>query len=195
MKRWIVVDGLDGSGKNTVAGWIREHYEDHGSRVVVRVHPSERWAGRMARKALQSKGLLMYLISTMFFVLDVLLSVTRLRRDLRENDVVIFVRYMMATAYLPRRYARAGYHLFSKVLPVPRRLLLVDVTPEVALRRIACREDREEMFENLAALNECREKLLMLSNGWAVLDNNDDPPESRRQLYILLEDWDRQWGG
>ena len=124
MKRWIVVDGLDGSGKNTVASWIREHYEDQGGRVVVRVHPSERWAGRMARKALQSKGLLMYLISTMFFVLDVLLSVTRLRRDLRENDVVIFVRYMMATAYLPRRYARAGYHLFSKVLPVPRRLLL-----------------------------------------------------------------------
>jgi dTMP kinase len=138
---------------------------------------------------------LMYLISTLFFVLDVLISVARLRRDLRDHDVLVFVRYIMATAYLPRRYARTGYDLFYKVLPIPRRLLLIDVSPEVALQRIARREDHEEMFENLAALNEGREKLLMLSDGWAVLDNNGDLPETRRRLNMLLEEWDCQLGG
>ena len=42
------------------------------------------------------------------------------------------------------------------------------------------------MFENLAALNECREKLLMLSDGWAVLDNNGDLPESRASALHLI---------
>lgn len=186
-----MVDGMDGSGKSTVAGWIREYYEGQGDRVHVQVHPSDRWAGRMARRALQSRGMVMYAVSTLFFILDVIISVMCSKRWARKYDDIIFVRYLMATAYLPMRYAPLGYRVFSTVLPVPERLLLVDVAPEVALRRIAHREDKEEMFENLPELERCRKKLMILSQAWKVLDNNRPEKEARSSLLAQLEEWDR----
>ncbi|MDW5562658.1 MAG: thymidylate kinase [Methanomassiliicoccus sp.] len=194
MKRWIVVDGLDGSGKSTVARWIKEHYEARGDRVYVQVHPSDRRAGRMSRRALQERGPIMFVISTAFYVLDVLISVAKIRTEYEKYDDLVFVRYLMGTAYLPKRFARQGYDVFAKVLPVPERLLLVDIDPEKALHRIAQRDDREEMFENLPALNKGREKILMLSEGWRVLNNNGDEASTRQLLNEQLESWDRVLG-
>ncbi|MBI0584148.1 MAG: thymidylate kinase [Methanomassiliicoccus sp.] len=194
MKRWIVVDGLDGSGKSSVARWITDHYEAMGDRVIVQVHPSDRRAGRISRRALQSKGKIMFLISTAFYVVDVLVSVSKLKGEFQKYDDVVFVRYLMGTAYLPKRFARLGYEMFAKVLPVPERLVLVDVSPETALHRIAARDDKVEMFENLPSLVKGREKVLMLSEGWVVLDNNGDEAATKRKLTRELENWDRASG-
>jgi dTMP kinase len=190
LRRWIVVEGLDGSGKTTVASWIKEHYEARGERVLVQMHPSERIAGTIARRSLQNKGLHMYALSTLFYILDVLISVSRLKKWGREYDDIVFVRYVMGAAYLPRRYARAGYEVITKLLPLPKRLLLVDVTPETALHRMAMRDDKEEMFENLAALINVRDKILLLSADWTVLDNDGGETGSRERLAKILAKWD-----
>lgn len=194
MKRWIVIDGLDGSGKSTVASWIKEYYEARGESVHVQVHPSDRWTGRMSRRALQGKGALLFALSTAFYVTDILISVAKMRGEPGKFDDLVFVRYLMGTAYLPKRIAKQGYTIFSKVLPVPERLLLVDIEPENALHRIALREDREEMFENLPSLEKSREKMLMLSEGWDILDNNGEEDATRRMLNERLEAWDRVYG-
>lgn len=193
-KRWIIVDGLDGSGKSTIAHWIGDHYETRGEKVLVQMHPSERFTGRIARRALQSKGSAMFVVSTAFFILDVLGSLSRLRRWRRSYDTVVFVRYIMAAAYLPKRYAQQGYDVIAKVLPIPSRLLLIDIDPETAMKRISTREDEEEMFENIPSLTREREKVLMLSHGWKVLDNNQDEAASRLQLTRILEEWDSTLG-
>ncbi len=194
MKRWIVIDGLDGSGKSTVAGWIKDYYEARGESVHVQVHPSDRWAGQLSRRALQGKGALMFALSTAFYIIDVLSSVAEMRREPCKYDDLVFVRYIMGTAYLPKRIARQGYEIFSKVLPLPERLLLVDIEPENALHRIALREDRQEMFENLPSLVKSREKMLMLSKGWGILNNDGDEAATRRMLNEQLEAWDRAFG-
>lgn len=158
------------------------------------MHPSDRRAGRIARWALQSKGTAMFVVSTCFFILDVLISLSLLRRWSKSYDTVVFVRYIMAAAYLPKRYARKGYDVIAKVLPIPSRLLLVDVLPETAMRRIDSREEREEMFENLPSLKREREKVLMLSSGWMVLDNSGEEASSRGRLHSILIEWDRDLG-
>ena len=38
--RFIVIDGLDGSGKDTHANLIRERYISKGDTVILRTHPS-----------------------------------------------------------------------------------------------------------------------------------------------------------
>ena len=80
--------------------------------------------------------------------------------------------------------------LITKILPLPERLLLVDVTPETALHRMATRDDKEEMFENLAALVNVRDKVNLLSSDWTVLDNNDGEARSRERLSKILAKWD-----
>lgn len=186
----IIVDGIDGSGKSTVAEWIAEHYRSRGQKVLVRQHPSDSFCGRLSRRSLTSEGKLMRTVATVFFILDVLNSLRRLR-GWNDHDKVIFVRYVMATAYLPTPLYRHGYKFFCKILPIPERLLLVDVTPECALRRIEEREHEREMFENLRSLEKVRGKVLDLStHGWKVLNNCGTVAETRAQLDAVLVDWD-----
>jgi dTMP kinase len=186
----IVVDGIDGSGKSTVAAWIAEHYRARGEDVLVCTHPSGTWFGRMSRRTLTAEGKLMQAVAIIFFILDVLDSVHRLRRW-GDRDKVIFVRYVMATAYLPNGLYLLGYHFFCKVLPIPPRLLLVDTTPECALGRIEEREHDREMFENLTSLTKVRGKVLRLAKeGWSVLDNAGSVQDSRSQLESVLSQWE-----
>jgi len=188
--RFVVVDGIDGSGKSTVAGWIAQHYSSRGERVLVQVHPSDRGLGRLARRCLQGDGALMYALSSVLFIFDVLISVAHLPWWRRKYDTVVFVRYLLATAYLPRRYARLAYDLFAAVLPVPERRLVVDVEPQTALHRIAIRQHDREMFENLPSLAHVREKVLFVAADWEVLDNNGPEEDSRRRLDEILARWD-----
>ncbi len=190
--RWVVIDGIDGSGKSTLASWVRERYESKGEKVLVRVHPSPTWIGRRARRALEGEGRAMRLIATVYFIIDVLDSLRWMRRDSRSFDTIVFVRYLMATAYLPKRLAPVGYDFFAKVLPVPKRLVLVDVDPVVAHRRITERQHNMEMFEDVESLEKVRRKVLLLASRghWCVIDNSGDEESTRQQLLQALDGWD-----
>ncbi len=187
--RWIVVDGIDGSGKTTHALWMKEHYEALGASVTVFIHPSGRVLGRISRRSLQGSGRAMQTMAAIFFMLDVLNSLRLMRKS--GSDVVIFVRYLMATAYLPGRLARLGYRFFAKVLPMPENLLLIDIDPKVAFQRIARRQDAREMFEDLPQLERIREKVIGLADGsWRITDNSSSDAESRERLRAILAQWD-----
>jgi len=192
--RWIVVDGIDGSGKNTHAMTIKDYYERKGESVLILTHPSDRWAGRMTRRALRREGKIMQLLAGVFFVLDVLCSLSR-RRIWRNYDTVVMVRYLLATAYLPGRFAHFAYEFFRKLLPVPSRLLLVDTEPAIALERIRSRNQEMEIFETPSRLEEVRRRMLSIAgDGWRVLDNSSPFKYSERQLFLILSDWDSRNG-
>ena len=146
--RWIVVDGIDGSGKSTYAGLIEKYYHDRGEKVMVHIHPSPGVAGRISRRALESTGKAMHLVASIFFIVDVLRSLRLMKKEARRYDTVIFVRYILATAYLPDRLAPLGYAFIAKLLPVPERLVLIDIEPAIANERISRRAEKKEMFED-----------------------------------------------
>ena len=55
--RLIIVDGLDGVGKDTHANLIKERYENRGEKVIIRSHPeSDNYFGIKTKKALLGKG-------------------------------------------------------------------------------------------------------------------------------------------
>jgi dTMP kinase len=192
--RWIVIDGIDGSGKSTYARWMKEYYESRGETVLVRIHPSERFLGSLTRKTLQGKGKMLHLVSSIFFIGDVLSSLRYLRRDEKQFDNLIYVRYLMATAYLPGGYIQLGYDFFAKILPVPKRLLLVDIDPLVALKRIEKRNEAKEMFEDMDSLKKTRAKVLKLAvNGWMIIENNEDVDKMPSRLTKIIEDWDAKF--
>jgi dTMP kinase len=189
--RWIVVDGIDGSGKSTIGSMILDHYRGQGERAHMISHPSERLLGRISRRALRGRGRMLKLVATTFFILDVLASVIRLRGYRKRYQTLIFIRYLMGAAYLPRRLAPLGYDFFSKLLPVPRRLLLVDIEPRVAVERIGEREEEKEMFEDLDSLVRVRDKVLMLAqDDWDIVDNSGDSVATRSSVLEIIDRWD-----
>lgn len=189
--RWIVVDGIDGSGKNTIGKMMRDHYAGMGEKVYLVAHPSERYFGRASRRALQGRGRVMSILAAFFFILDVLFSLRALKRLRGEYQTVIFVRYLMGTAYLPQKLAPVGYVFFRKLLPVPEKLLLVDIDPEVAISRIAERKEHREMFEDLESLVSVRRKILLLAGDeWELVDNSCPEEMSRERVMEILNRWD-----
>lgn len=191
--KWLVVDGIDGSGKNTVGNILKEWYVAKGDDVVIMQHPSNRLSGKISRKALQSEGALMRVFASVFYITDVLISVSKLKRLKRTNKTVIFIRYLMGTAYLPERFVELGYDLFAKVLPTSKAMMLVDIKPEVAHDRIFSRTDTKEMFEDIENLRKARRKVIGLSKkGWTVLENSGDIEESKASLFKIVESWEKE---
>jgi dTMP kinase len=135
----------------------------------------------------------MHAVAAVFYIVDVFISVSGSKR-LRKKDVtLVYVRYLMGTAYLPERFMRIGYDFFCKILPVPRALLLVDIDPAKAVQRLETRPDAKEMFEDPANLAKYRRKVLALAeNGWAVLDNSGGQDDSRRALDAILTSWENE---
>jgi len=171
--RFIVVDGLDGCGKDTHAERIRIYLEAKGEHVTVISHPSRRLFGRLSKRALEGSGPVARSFATMFFTADVLVSVSRLKRQ--SDGTVIFVRYLLGTAYLPERLAPTGYKLFRKVLPFPDLALFIDIDPQVAKRRISLRGHRHEMFETEEKLLSVRRVAKSLvADEWVTIDNSED---------------------
>jgi dTMP kinase len=189
--RWIIIDGIDGSGKSTYAQWIKDYYESKGETVLVRMHPSKRFLGLLTRRILQGKGRMLRLTASLLFIGDVLSSLRFLARDKKRYDTIIYVRYLMATAYLPEKYIKLGYDFFARILPVPKRLLLVNIDPKVALKRIEDRNEAKEMFEDIESLRKTRQKVLKLAgNGWTVIENNADMDQMPPELVRIIDDWD-----
>ncbi len=179
---WYVIDGMDGCGKNTVADTLADRLTEEGRIPFVQTHPSDRIAGKMSRRLLVKDGKAYQAFATLFFIIDVLGSLMRMR-FWKGYDDIIFVRYIMAAAYLPDRFVEKGYNLIARVLPMPDHLLLVDTPPEKAMYRIIERGHELEMFESVEKLTRTRDRMLRQSHkGWTIIDNSNSRESIRHQL-------------
>jgi dTMP kinase len=184
---FVVVDGLDGAGKDTVAGILATLLAARERSVVVRSHPSSNPFGLLSRTFLLSRGKLARLLATGFFGLDALTSTALLRRLLRRHDAVVFVRYLLSAAYLPEPLSRPVHDLFASFLPDADVKIFVDARPEVALGRITERSGDREMFENPDSMERVRRRVAgLLDASWTVVDNNGTFRQTREQVEGLL---------
>ena len=188
MKKFFVIDGLDGSGKDTQVRLLAEMYEKQGKSVVVRSHPcSDNRFGRRSKQALLKEGKLYHILATINFGLDAIRSV-HMYYYRRECDVLIFSRYILAVMYLPNGINTIVYKLVAFILPTSNLMFFLDITPEESLRRIGSRDEEKEMFENIDALKESREKSRKFTYNWNVIPADGTPEEiSQKIRAICLE--------
>ncbi|MEM3442314.1 MAG: hypothetical protein QXM86_00430 [Candidatus Bathyarchaeia archaeon] len=104
-------------------------------------------------------------------MLDVVRSI--LLYSWRKYDYVIFVRYLMGTAYLPPPIHEIAYHFFAFLVPKPGFMFFLDIEPQEAYERIINSREKREMFESLEELKRIRRSLtLALIGNWKIVDAN-----------------------
>jgi len=184
----IIIDGCDASGKDTHALKLKEMFDNEDKIVEIRSHPEEdNLFGKIAKKALLQDGVVNRLKASVFYALDVLRSLKNYY-DEDEVDVLILVRYLMGTAYLPDPLCVISYEVFRKILPTSDHMFFLDVNPEEALDRINEREDRE-MFENLRDLSRVRNKVFsIIDSEWHVIDTNKSIDETYQEIKKILDE-------
>ena len=190
--RFIVVDGLDGAGKDTQARKIMERYKEMGEAVIMRSHPeSDNKYGRKAKEALLGKGKKNHIMASLYYALDVIRSI---RKYYGKSDTFIVVRYLVGVAYLPLPLARILYKFFETFLPTSEYMFFLDVEPEELLRRIENRVEgrgEKEMFENMEELEKVRKKALKLVKGWHIIDANRSIEEIQEEIGSILDGIDK----
>ena len=171
---FVVIDGLDASGKSTQALELCKFIRGQGKTVLVRFHPSPDNAfGAKARQFLYSKGKSAHFAAALFYMIDVIRSI--LLYSWRNYEYIIFVRYLMGTAYLPPPLDQIAYNFFATIVPTSEHMFFLDVSPSVAERRLLENREKLEMFENIDELRRTRLKALSLAVGdeWTILDANE----------------------
>jgi dTMP kinase len=185
---WYAIDGMDGSGKTTSSDFIREQLTEEGRKVLEITHPNQGTPyGRKAAKYLLRDGKAAVMVSTFYYILDVLHSLRVKRKHGKEYDDIIFVRYSLAAAYLPERLCRLAYKLIEFMLPIPDVKIYVDVEPKIALERIYARGEELEMFETEEKLEKTRRRMRMITGSWTTVDNSGPPEGTREQTRKILQ--------
>ena len=175
MRKFIVIDGLDGSGKDTQVNLIAEAYEKKGRKVTVRSHPcSDNKFGRKSKQALLKTGKINHIKATVYFGLDAIRSVHMFYYN-SDVDVLVFSRYILAVMYLPNVVNTIVYKIVAFVLPTSDCMFFLDITPEESLRRIGSRHEETEMLENIDSLRKNRERSRKFTYNWNVVSADDAP--------------------
>jgi dTMP kinase len=183
----VIIEGLDGCGKSTQADLLLQSLRKVKKTACLRGHPeTDNWYGLQARRYLYSQGKSAHFASALFYMVDVIRSI--LLYSWRRVDYVIFVRYLMGTAYLPSPLDIVAYNFFAAVVPKSSVMFFLDVNPEEAASRIAKNRRQTELFESLGALRKIRGKALALTrfNDWTIIDSNKSIAKTASEIKSSL---------
>ena len=162
---FIVIEGIDGTGKSTQSKRLAEWFRSRGREVVLSREPTDGPWGKKLRES-ATTGRLSAEDELECFLNDRREHVEMsIKPALAEGKVVILDRYYFSTmAYQGARgfdpaEIRRRNEAFA---PQPDLLLILDLSVESAHGRIGARGDTANEFEQRDTLTRCREIFLSL---------------------------------
>ena len=163
----IAVEGIDGAGKTTLVGKLRDVLSAAGETVVNSKEPTDGKWGKMIRESAQS-GRLRPVEELRAFVEDRREHVAhKIRPALDRGDIVILDRYFYSTiAYQGAREnnVQSLCNEMRDEFPIPDAVLLLDAPPAITLHRVCGRGDIPNEFERLEALESVRSIFTRMAN-------------------------------
>ena len=162
----IAIEGIDGSGKTTIANFLKAELEKLGYKVASLKEPTDSEWGMKVRESYNSRlkpeeELELFLKDREYDVKHNILPA------LRDGKIVIMDRYYLSTiAY----QGALGFdpvklqEINEKIAPKPDLTFVLDVPPEKSISRVEKRGDRPNDFERLEYLKKVRELFLWSKN-------------------------------
>lgn len=163
---FIVIEGIDGTGKSTQVRKLGDWFTCAGRDVVLSREPTDGPWGKKVRES-AATGRLDAATELEYFLNDRRQHVDELiQPSLAAGKVVILDRYYFSTmAYQGARgidpaVIRRKNEAFA---PVPDHLFILDLEVDAALQRINARGDTANEFEQRESLEACRRVFLGLA--------------------------------
>lgn len=190
--KFIVFEGLDGSGQTTQAKLLAEYLLRLGKRVVLTKEPTlDSEAGRRIRKILDNKEKVSPKELQELFVEDRRAHVKNLIIPaLNEGKIVISDRYFFSTiAYGALDLDTEWLIDLNKDFPFPDIVFLLKVRPEICLERIKSRGQGFKLFEELEKLKKIWETYKILPqrfNNVYMIDGEQTIPKVHKDIIRVL---------
>ena len=183
----IAIEGIDGAGKTTQAHFVQSALKDRNLTVIRTKEPTTgQWGQVLRDSALTGRLSLEEEVDT--FIKDRRQHVEEvIQPALREGYVVIVDRYYFSTAAYqgargvdPEELIRRN----EEFAPEPDLLVLLDVEPNVGLKRIKTRGDRANHFEKTDTLTKAREIFLSIDKPYLYRLNATESAEHLRDKIV-----------
>ncbi|MFL5386672.1 MAG: dTMP kinase [Longimicrobiaceae bacterium] len=166
--RFIVLEGIDGSGTTTQLNRLREHFQAKGQRAFFTHEPSDGPVGMLIRLALQGRlaggrftlhdpGDEAHAPSAEFDLTALALLfaadradhvATQVKPNLAAGRIVVCDRYLLSTLAYQGQSCDVDWLLeINRPAVVPDLTIFLDVPPSAAVERMRASRWKKEMFE------------------------------------------------
>ncbi|MBO8183206.1 MAG: dTMP kinase [Archaeoglobus sp.] len=183
----IAIEGIDGSGKTTVAEFLRDELEKLGYSVALLKEPTDSEWGRKLKKSYSSRlrpeeELELFLKDREYDVRENILPA------LKSGKIVIMDRYYLSTIAYQGALGFDPAKLKEKneeIAPKPDLTFILDIPPEKAVSRVKKRGDRPNDFEKLEYLKKVREIFLWCAKtieNAIVIDASKELNEIKKEI-------------
>jgi len=186
MSNFIVLEGIDGSGKSSVARFFKEEHEN----VFLTREPTDLPAGELAQEAAHEetspfKDLFLYLA-------DRVEHTEMIKTKLDEDFTVICDRYWGSTAAYQAAYEEIELDYAEEIqrpfILKPDITFLFDLDPEISLKRLSER-DQKSKYEKLDFLRKVRHNYLTLAerHDWIMIDAENSLEQVKKEFSTSVE--------
>jgi dTMP kinase len=162
---FIVFEGIDGGGKSTQINLLKGFFEEMGYNVEITQEPTRNKIGNLIRKYSKSKKRnLQPGTESLLFAADRIEHSREIKKMLKKGIVIISDRYLHSSlAY----QGAAGVDtkwigIINQKAIKPDLTILLDIDPEISLKRVENRE--KTVFEEENYLEKVREIYLALAD-------------------------------
>ncbi|MCX7822141.1 MAG: dTMP kinase [Syntrophobacterales bacterium] len=205
--RVISLEGIDGSGKSSLAEWLKSHLEGFGLNTVLLREPGSTKLGEVLREFLLQnfhEASYPWTDALLFYAVRVENLYRNIYPAIRSGRWVLLDRFQDATiAYqgygqgLDIEKLEAIYNLITDGF-TPDWTILLDCSPDVAWERLRNREHVRTRWEQKEFIELVREGYLELakkySNRITVVDGTRSMTEVRMSVEKLLLERLNGWG-
>lgn len=197
---FITFEGIDGCGKTTQINFLTERFAKMKKPVVKTEEPGGTAGSNEIRKILLRENNFQWSVETeaLLFMAARNDHVEKvIKPSINDNKIVICDRFMDSTlVYQGMRSSRAkqlSLDLFQLIAINPDITFLIDMEPEIALRRALRRSTKEDRFENygISFQRELRKNFLDIahknSDRIRIIDGNQTPEDVAAQINESIE--------
>lgn len=199
---FIVIEGLDGSGKTTQIDMLRDRLQGMGEACYVTAEPTELPTGKFIRSILQHEIKADPKTVAALYAADRIEHLYHptegLLHKLAEGYHVISSRYYFSSLAYQSEFADPGWvaslnMLAKRTLPADITIFL-DLEPEVSMQRIEARGAATELFETTEKLAHVRESFHLAFEHFGegenihLIDASTDPVSISEAIWSVIED-------
>jgi dTMP kinase len=167
-KLFIVIDGIDGSGKTTQVALLKKYLESKNHDVFVTSEPTNGEFGKEIEKILRQKRAAHVSKEKWLelFTKDRQENIKKIRGALDDRKIVICDRYYYST--LAYQLEEDEWQDYASRFLIPNIIFIFDCPVELALNRVkekySLTGEKKAYFEKLNILKKVRKKFLLLPN-------------------------------
>ncbi|MDP8012529.1 MAG: dTMP kinase [Nanoarchaeota archaeon] len=186
--KFIVLEGIDGAGKGVQMKALKKFLEDE--KATFYKFPDERsMYGKIIKSFLAGKVNMSPREQVMVYLTDMLNKKESIEEELSQGHIVIADRYFTSTIAYQAENKRDEKFISDIIslldLPIPNRIIFLDIDPRESFRR---RRKRDVLEKDIKFLYKVRESYMrMIKRGfpcpdWRLIDGNNPVKEITREI-------------